>query len=239
MVKRRGKAAYKDVYDEHENMGYAPLDSMVDPCEDFRYQLDEELSNNELWELLEYSLSEREFNILVYRYKEDLTLEETSKFWGVTRERIRLIEAKALRKCRHSTRRTEILKLFPLLKMDVERGERRDLLKREREAIQRKKSEAKAKEKKEAQRLEDAKHYERLRKKYEREAEKRRKIKEREDYCMKVVRDDYEGFLKKLDDPVQRALLVAEGGYNIIIHHIDRKRGYGYEQEYTPSLEMF
>jgi RNA polymerase primary sigma factor len=54
------------------------------------------------------ALSERERNVLELRFGlidgKDHTLEEVSRYFNVTRERIRQIEAKALRKLRHPTR---------------------------------------------------------------------------------------------------------------------------------------
>jgi RNA polymerase primary sigma factor len=53
-------------------------------------------------------LSERERQVLELRFGltdgKDHTLEEVSRYFNVTRERIRQIEAKALRKLRHPTR---------------------------------------------------------------------------------------------------------------------------------------
>lgn len=46
------------------------------------------------------SLKERDREILEYRFKRGLTLEETGKIYGVTRDRIRQIEARAVRKLR-------------------------------------------------------------------------------------------------------------------------------------------
>ncbi len=61
------------------------------------------------------TLSQREANVLKLRFgidcESDHTLEEVGKQFSVTRERIRQIEAKALRKLRHPTR-SRILKTF-------------------------------------------------------------------------------------------------------------------------------
>ena len=55
-----------------------------------------------------YTLSEREQKVLKLRFGVDdgypRTLEEVGTMFNVTRERIRQIEAKALRKLRHPTR---------------------------------------------------------------------------------------------------------------------------------------
>jgi len=61
------------------------------------------------------TLSHRESEVLKLRFgincDSDHTLEEVGKKFNVTRERIRQIEAKALRKLRHPTR-SRILKTF-------------------------------------------------------------------------------------------------------------------------------
>ena len=50
------------------------------------------------------TLSKREIRTLFYRFVEDLTLAQTGSEFGVTMERVRQVEAKALRKLRHPSR---------------------------------------------------------------------------------------------------------------------------------------
>ena len=65
------------------------------------------LLREQLEDVLE-TLTEREKRVLRLRFGLNdgraRTLEEVGQFFGVTRERIRQIEAKALRKLRHPTR---------------------------------------------------------------------------------------------------------------------------------------
>lgn len=70
-----------------------------------------ELLKDNIEEVLK-TLSEREAKVLVMRFGLDgdsaKTLEEVGREFGVTRERIRQIEAKALRKLKHPTRRMKL-----------------------------------------------------------------------------------------------------------------------------------
>ena len=50
------------------------------------------------------TLTEREQGVIAYRFERKFTLEQTAKEYGITRERIRQIEVKALRKLRRPDR---------------------------------------------------------------------------------------------------------------------------------------
>ena len=82
---------------------FIPDESVASPVE----ETNRELLREQMRDILE-SLSERERNVLALRFGledgESRTLEEVGQRFGVTRERIRQIEAKALRKLRHPTR---------------------------------------------------------------------------------------------------------------------------------------
>ncbi|SFJ08456.1 RNA polymerase sigma factor RpoD [Thermoflavimicrobium dichotomicum] len=82
---------------------FIPDDEAQAPADAAAY----ELLKEQLKEVLD-TLSEREENVLRLRFGLDdgrtRTLEEVGKVFGVTRERIRQIEAKALRKLRHPSR---------------------------------------------------------------------------------------------------------------------------------------
>ena len=59
---------------------------------------------DEAWDYVMPSLTEREVTVITAYFKEEKTLEEIAKEKGVTRERIREIKQKALRKLRHPWR---------------------------------------------------------------------------------------------------------------------------------------
>jgi RNA polymerase primary sigma factor len=74
-------------------------------------QASKQLLKDHLDEVLS-TLSDREAKVLKLRFglegTKPLTLEEVGKVFGVTRERIRQIEAKALRKLKHPSRRRKL-----------------------------------------------------------------------------------------------------------------------------------
>ena len=86
---------------------FIPDENMVGPVDAAGRQLLKEQIRSALG-----VLSERERQVLELRYGlldgQDNTLEEVGRYFSVTRERIRQIEAKALRKLRHPTRSREL-----------------------------------------------------------------------------------------------------------------------------------
>ena len=82
-------------------------DGVTSPSDNAAY----ELLKGELKDVLD-TLTDREENVLRLRFGLDdgrqRTLEDVGKFFGVTRERIRQIEAKAIRKLRHPSRSKQL-----------------------------------------------------------------------------------------------------------------------------------
>ncbi|HET7098980.1 MAG TPA: RNA polymerase sigma factor RpoD [Patescibacteria group bacterium] len=86
---------------------FIPDENSLSPVD----QASKQLLKDHLEEVLG-TLSEREAKVLKLRFGLDenkaMTLEEVGKVFGVTRERIRQIEAKALRKLKHPSRRKKL-----------------------------------------------------------------------------------------------------------------------------------
>ena len=86
---------------------FIPDESQLSPVD----AASKELLKDHLEEVL-HTLSDREAKVLKLRFglegTKSMTLEEVGKVFGVTRERIRQIEAKALRKLKHPSRRKKL-----------------------------------------------------------------------------------------------------------------------------------
>lgn len=83
------------------NLIYAVFE---DAAEEIAERADTISDINASIEYVLYTLSDRERKILKNRFVDLLTLEQTGNIFGVTRDRIRQIEAKAIRKLRHPSR---------------------------------------------------------------------------------------------------------------------------------------
>ncbi|RLC08803.1 MAG: hypothetical protein DRI24_22805 [Deltaproteobacteria bacterium] len=90
--------------DEEEPMGLDLPGPELDSPEEFAGGLD---LNQDMLDLLK-TLEEREGNVLYMRFFQDLTLEQVGKAMGISGQRVRQIEAKALRKIRHPSRTNHI-----------------------------------------------------------------------------------------------------------------------------------
>lgn len=85
--------------------------SMELPSPEDQYQEKQRFQG--LKEILE-TLTKKEEQVLMMRCEQEMTLEQVADAFGVTRERIRQIEAKALRKMRHPTRANQIREHYDL-----------------------------------------------------------------------------------------------------------------------------
>ena len=68
------------------------------------------------------TLTEREQSVIACRFQRKLTLEQCGKEYGITRERIRQIEAKAIRKLRHPSR-LNMMRAVPLTELQAKHTE--------------------------------------------------------------------------------------------------------------------
>ena len=86
-----------------------PIVDTVSDEENLEEEAISKIDSENLYKLMSEVLSERESKVLVLRYglglKRTFTLEEIGKIYDITRERIRQIEVKALRKLRFSIKR--------------------------------------------------------------------------------------------------------------------------------------
>ncbi len=77
--------------------------------------IDDEMFEREFDRMLREFLLPREYAVIQLRFWEKLTLKEAGKRLGISQERIRQIELKALRKMRHPSRVKELMKLGGLV----------------------------------------------------------------------------------------------------------------------------
>lgn len=128
----------KKAYHEFYNMGY--LDKVISSVDD-ELKLGETLSdpdidieNNvidrmmenriqkELWQIAKDNTTDKENEVIICRYKKDMSLAKIGEEFGLTRERIRQIEAKSLRKLRHPSVRRILEERFEVNYAKAYRG---------------------------------------------------------------------------------------------------------------------
>jgi predicted DNA-binding protein YlxM (UPF0122 family) len=114
----KNKAENEDIYNKGHNTGSALLNTLVD-SKDYFKDINELVIKNDMWSYLKGTLTDRECTVLHCRYVLDETLKEVAEKFNVCVERIRQIEGKALRKCRHPTRSWQLM-LF----LNPEHGQR-------------------------------------------------------------------------------------------------------------------
>ena len=85
-------------------------------------QIIEKDKKGSLWGIVEENTSELENKVIVSRYKQELTLEATGKEIGVSRERIRQMESKALKKLRYPTVKRTIAERYEIAIVEAYRG---------------------------------------------------------------------------------------------------------------------
>ncbi len=71
---------------------FLPLETLLDLV----YRIDKSVTPEDMDRVIRESLKGNEYEVLVYRYGQKLTLEETGEHFGVTRERVRQIAKKAI-----------------------------------------------------------------------------------------------------------------------------------------------
>lgn len=90
----------------HEELGLLPEPGEYGPLWTDNSRLELRIAGQQLFAQLPGLLNDRELYVLCARL-EDVTMEELGRDLGVTRERIRQIEAKAVRKLKHWCRKDQ------------------------------------------------------------------------------------------------------------------------------------
>ena len=96
-------------YDAIENGGYGIHDTALNYAVDYSEVISLRLTREIADEIMD-TLTPREKIVLEYRCYDDLTLEEVGEILNLSRNRVKQIEAKALRKMRHPSRSKKITK---------------------------------------------------------------------------------------------------------------------------------
>ena len=108
--------------DDELKLGEAILDPDIDIENNVIDGMMENRIQRELWQIVKDNTTDKENEVIICRYKKDLSLAKTGEEFGITREGIRKIEAKALRKLRHPSVRRELEEKFEVNYAKAYRG---------------------------------------------------------------------------------------------------------------------
>jgi len=117
---------WRSRHDEPQQEVFERFPKWMNPAYEDR---DTKIDLERLFPAILEGLTKREQGVLWCRFWGDYTFEETGMCFGVTRERIRQIEAKALRKLKHPSRSAVLQTLFDFCpiqqRMEKEKAEER------------------------------------------------------------------------------------------------------------------
>lgn len=128
------KKAYHDFYnmksldevipstDDELKLGEAILDPDIDIENNVIDGMMENRIQRELWQIVKDNTTDKENEVIICRFEKDMSLAKTGEEFGITREGIRKIEAKALRKLRHPRVRRELEEKFEVNYAKAYRG---------------------------------------------------------------------------------------------------------------------
>jgi RNA polymerase primary sigma factor len=128
------KKAYHDFYnmksldevipstDDELKLGEAILDPDIDIENNVIDGMMENRIQRELWQIVKDNTTDKENEVIICRFEKDMSLAKTGEEFGITREGIRKIEAKALRKLRHPSVRRKLEERFEVNYAKAYRG---------------------------------------------------------------------------------------------------------------------
>jgi RNA polymerase primary sigma factor len=108
--------------DDELKLGEAILDPDIDIENNVIDGMMENRIQRELWQIVKDNTTDKENEVIICRFEKDMSLAKTGEEFGITREGIRKIEAKALRKLRHPRVRRELEEKFEVNYAKAYRG---------------------------------------------------------------------------------------------------------------------
>lgn len=108
--------------DDELKLGEAILDPNIDIENNVIDGMMENRIQRELWQIVKDNTTDKENEVIICRFEKDMSLAKTGEEFGITREGIRKIEAKALRKLRHPSVRRKLEERFEVNYAKAYRG---------------------------------------------------------------------------------------------------------------------